>query len=169
MVRSFHKSILPLSLVVIFVAMVAATGLVGAASYDLDTLLVSHKGDPATADLVDESEDVAISEDGQWVAFESSASDFPGITDTNTEDDIYLLNTQTNVTIRVSDAGTEASPLEADAGSYDPEISSDGRYVVFESSATNLVAGVTSGDEQIYVFDRVNHAIEHVSRGRHQR
>lgn len=33
-------------------------------------------------------------------------------------------------------------------------ISANGRYIVFESTATNLVAGVASGQSQIYIYDQ---------------
>jgi Tol biopolymer transport system component len=44
------------------------------------------------------------------------------------------------------------------------DISADGRYVVFDSSSTNLGAGVTDGTEQVYVRDRVARTTTLVSR-----
>lgn len=43
---------------------------------------------------------------------------------------------------------------QANGASRTPAISGDGRYVVFESSATNLVAGDTNNASDIFVFDR---------------
>jgi hypothetical protein len=46
------------------------------------------------------------------------------------------------------------SPNMADGKSFDPAISADGRYVVYESTADDLVPGAT-GRKQVYLFDRV--------------
>ncbi len=43
---------------------------------------------------------------------------------------------------------------EADAHSENPDISADGRFVAFASTATNLVPGDTNGREDIFVHDR---------------
>ena len=51
--------------------------------------------------------------------------------------------------VSVSSAGTQA-----DGGSVDPELSADGRYVVFASAATNLVPGDTNGVADIFLHDR---------------
>ena len=49
-----------------------------------------------------------------------------------------------------------------------PSISGDGRYVAFQSSASNLVSGDTNGYQDIFVKDLVSgrhHAGEHRQRG----
>jgi len=38
--------------------------------------------------------------------------------------------------------------------SYSPSISADGRYVAFDSSASNLVSGDTNGARDVFVHDR---------------
>ncbi len=82
------------------------------------------------------SSDPAISANGRFIAFESSAANLVA-DDTNGVQDIFVHDRQTGQTARVSlaDDGTEA-----DAISYDADISSDGRYVTYWSEATNLVA-----------------------------
>ena len=89
----------------------------------------------------------AISNDGRFVAFASSASNLiPGVSGSQ----IYLHDWQTNQTSLVSknNAGNPADPA-ATTGS--PSISSDGRFVVYVSNATNLVTGTTG--QQIYLYD----------------
>ncbi len=49
--------------------------------------------------------------------------------------------------IRLSLSSTGA---EADKGSHRPAISDDGRYVAFESNATNLVPGDTNHESDIF-------------------
>ncbi len=96
-----------------------------------------------------DSYDPSISSNGRYVAFYSRASNLvPG--DTNGRDDIFVKDTQTGVTTRVS---TDSSGNEGDGGSYDPSISSDGRYVAFQSLATNLVTGDTNDEWDVFVKD----------------
>jgi len=91
----------------------------------------------------------AISGDGRWVAFESNADDLiPG--DTNTHRDIFLHDTRTGITSRVS---VGPSGIEADDNSFEPALSRDGRYVAFHSYASNLVPGDTNPDCDVFVRD----------------
>ncbi|HEV7862507.1 MAG TPA: hypothetical protein VGR20_07390 [Acidimicrobiia bacterium] len=53
---------------------------------------------------------------------------------------------------------------EADGASFTPAISADGRYVAFTSAASTMVSGDTNGTEDVFVFDRVSHGTELVSR-----
>lgn len=77
----------------------------------------------------------AVSADGRFVVFESSASDLV-VGDTNGEDDVFIRDRQAGLTERVS---VRSGGQQANNGSfsYDPKVSNDGRYVVFNSSATN--------------------------------
>ena len=84
---------------------------------------------------------LAISGDGRYVAFSSEATNLVS-GDTNNVRDIFVHDRQTSQTRRVSVASNGA---EANGGSGAVDISDDGRYVAFSSSATNLVAGDTNG------------------------
>jgi Tol biopolymer transport system component len=101
----------------------------------------------------------SISPDGRYVAFESSANNLvPG--DSNNFLDIFVYDRQTNTIERVSvaDNGTQSNN-----NSDYTSISFDGRYITFQSQATNLVPGDTNGVSDIFVYDRQNHSIERVS------
>ena len=63
----------------------------------------------------------------------------------------------TDRTDRISKGYGEGLPSER------PSVSSDGRYVAFQSMADGLVAGVSSPVGQIYVFDRTSRTMECVS------
>ena len=92
-----------------------------------------------------------ISADGRYVAFESDATNLV-VSDNNSARDIFVHDRQTGETTRVSVA---TGNTEAVGGhSYDPCISADGRYVAFESRATNLVASDNNGWRDIFVHDR---------------
>jgi Tol biopolymer transport system component len=96
------------------------------------------------------SRDPSISADGRYVAFESVATNLVA-GDTNGGTDIFVRDRQTSTTTRVNVA---SDGTQANQDSGNPSISADGRYVAFESQATNLVAGDTNGDRDIFVRDR---------------
>jgi len=78
----------------------------------------------------------ALSADGRWVAFETGADDLvPG--DTNDSTDIFVHDRVTGAIVRVS---VSSAGVEADNRSGNPSLSADGRFVVFESNADNLIA-----------------------------
>ena len=105
------------------------------------------------------SEYASISGDGRYVAFQSTASSLVS-GDTNNTSDIFVYDRETNTTSRVSVAsnGTQGNDY-----SYDPFISADGRYVAFESQASTLVSGDTSGSVDIFVYDRETNTTSRVS------
>jgi hypothetical protein len=92
----------------------------------------------------------AISKDGRYIAFYSNASNLV-TSDTNTASDIFVRDRVYGTTVRVSVA---SNGTQGNSGSRSPNISADGRYVVFSSGASNLVAGDTNGSEDVFVHDR---------------
>jgi hypothetical protein len=101
----------------------------------------------------------ALSADGRFVAFSSSATNLvPG--DTNGLTDVFVRDRQTGTTERVSVSSTGG---EADQSSRSPSISADGRYVSFDSTASNLVDGDTNGFLDVFVHDRQTGTTERVS------
>ncbi len=111
------------------------------------TLLVSRNtaGDPAS----DDSEDVSVSGNGRFVEFESYATNLPGSLGP-TYRQVYLRDRKRNRTTLISKsrAGDPAAGGSSDDGSVSPS----GRFVEFESYATNL-PGSISPDYQVYVRD----------------
>ena len=92
----------------------------------------------------------SISADGRYVAFTSAATNLvPG--DTNGQPDSFVHDRQTGITRRVS---LNSSERQANGFSYVADISSDGRYVTFQSDATNLVSGDTNNDEDVFLRNR---------------
>jgi Tol biopolymer transport system component len=101
-----------------------------------------------------------ISADGRWVTFESRAANLvPG--DTNGSYDVFVRDRHLGAIERVSVAtgGTQSDLGE----SVSATISSDGRYVAFLSSATNLVPGDTNGTFDVFLHDRRSGTTERVS------
>lgn len=79
----------------------------------------------------------ALSANGQYVTFESSASNLVN-NDTNGEEDIFVHNGSTGITERVS---IGSGGVQGNETSLIPDLSVDGRYIVYSSYASNLVAG----------------------------
>lgn len=92
----------------------------------------------------------AVSDDGRFVAFESSANTLVS-GDTNNTTDVFVHDRQTGETARVSVAtdGTESNRSNSAAA-----ISGNGRFVTFYSWADNLVSGDTNGVGDIFRHDR---------------
>ena len=91
-----------------------------------------------------------ISDDGRYVAYMSSADNLVP-NDSNQSADVFVTNRSTGATVRVSIAsdGTEAN----DASVW-PDISADGRFITFESLATNLIPNDSNFGTDIFVHDR---------------
>lgn len=107
------------------------------------------------------SHDATISADGRFVAFASEASNLVA-DDTNGFTDIFVHDRQTGITTRVSVASDGS---EANDSSHRPALSADGRYVVFHSDASNLVADDTNAARDVFVHDRTTGLTERVSIG----
>ncbi|MBO9523679.1 MAG: PD40 domain-containing protein [Nocardioidaceae bacterium] len=100
-----------------------------------------------------------VSADGRYVAFASFAKDLvPG--DTNHKSDIFVRDRTAGTTERIS---VDNDGGEADNTSTQPEISADGQYVAYMSSATNLVAGDDNGLNDVFRWSRANHSSRRVS------
>lgn len=93
--------------------------------------------------------DPAISSNGRYVVFRSASNDLVS-GDTNGQVDVFVRDLQTGQYERVNlPAGGQAN-----GPSYSPAISADGRYVTYNSSATNLVPGDTNNFADIFLYDR---------------
>ena len=101
----------------------------------------------------------SLSADGRFVAFYSSASNLVA-GDTNGTHDIFVHDRQTGTTTRVS---VSSAGQEGNGGSYDPSLSADGRFVAFQSGASNLIAGDTNDLSDIFVHDRQTDTTTRVS------
>jgi archaellum component FlaF (FlaF/FlaG flagellin family) len=91
-----------------------------------------------------------ISADGRYVTFNSDSTNLVA-GDTNGFSDIFVYDRQTDTIERVS---VDSFGAQGDNASESPAISGDGRYVVFDSLATNLVAGDTNSTRDAFVHDR---------------
>lgn len=112
-------------------------------------LSVNPMGDPENADC--ELMPHAISHDGRWVVFSTKATNLipqpVGI-----YSNVYLYERDSNE-LTILSLAMDGTPANGDARKA--QISGDGRYVVFESEANNLVPEDTNGTADIFVWDRI--------------
>lgn len=94
--------------------------------------------------------DLDLSEDSRILVFSSPHALLPA--DTNGFSDIYSYDRITRVLSRVS---LGVGGAQANGGSVVPSVSGSGRYVVFQSSATNLVAEANDLVVDVFRHDRV--------------
>lgn len=120
--------------------------------YEIATGLVSQVSRPSlTTQGNAESFAPSISADGRYIAFRTFANNFIA-TDSNDEDDILVLDRQTGI---FELASVSAAGVQNNALIYNAEISADGRYVVFNTPASNLVSGDANANPNTFLRDRV--------------
>jgi hypothetical protein len=110
---------------------------------------VASDGSPANGSTNAES---TLTPDARFVAFASAATNLAAAKTNSGVIDVFLHDRQTGLTSLVSQA------LDGKSGngqSDQPRISDDGRFVVFESAASNLVPGDTNGAQDVFVRDTV--------------
>lgn len=110
------------------------------------------------ASPTDQDGTIDLSNDGRYVAFSSTSPNFGA--DADTLSDVFVRDRTAGTTelISVNDA-----ELSSDADSFRPSMSTSGRYVAFESAATNLVASDTNGSVDAFVRDRTTGTTTRVS------
>ena len=89
-----------------------------------------------------------VSNDGRYVVFETSS---PGIVvgDTNGRGDVFLHDTTTGVVTLVSRTATGGS---ANNNSSNPALSANGKFISFDSQATDLAGATTAGFTESLVY-----------------
>ncbi len=96
-----------------------------------------------------ESRKPAVSYDGRYVAFHTTSNQYSP-DDTNATLDVYVRDFQ-NGSFQLVSRGLAGAAANGSASSA--SISDDGRFIAFQSTATNLVAGDTNGVSDVFVRD----------------
>jgi Tol biopolymer transport system component len=104
----------------------------------------------------------AMSADGRYVAFESLATNLHP-SDGDAVRDVFVRDLQTNTTTLVSRA-TGATGAKGDGMSLRATISGNGRFVAFESTASNLDPADTDTGQDVFVRDLATNTTTLVSR-----
>jgi Tol biopolymer transport system component len=114
------------------------------------TALVSvNQSGTASGDMG--SGEPAVTPGGRFVVFDSYASDLVALKTTSSTIDVFVRDMKKGTTrlVSMNEAGTGGG----DGDSFSPSISSDGRYVLFCSQATDLMQGAFTGRTQVYLRD----------------
>ncbi len=101
----------------------------------------------------------AINGDGRVVAFASSAANLVS-GDANGAQDVFVHDLLSGTTVRAS---VTSAGVEGNGSSSAPSISADGRFVAFQSNASNLVVADTNGVTDIFVKDLATGVVTRVS------
>lgn len=101
----------------------------------------------------------SITNDGRYVVFLSDATNLVS-GDTNGVTDVFVRDLGTGTTQRVN---VSSSGAQANGAATNAMIARGGRYVVFDSKASNLVAGDTNGGSDVFVRDLQTNTTERVS------
>ena len=144
-----------LSVFLILSVVVAGISTVALAAPNTIRISVSSNGTQSNG----QSAFSAVSQDGRYVAFDSTATNLIGL-DTNGATDVFMRDRKTGKTRRVS---VRSNGTQGNGPSSIPDISNSGRFVVFLSSASNLVSGDSNGVADIFVRDRKKDKTSRVS------
>src|SRR5205823_2554908 len=108
---------------------------------------------------------MAMTPDGRYVVFKSEATNLAA-GDFNGKIDVFVRDRQTSTTSRIIAGG--GPPGQFNLTSTTPlmvAVSSNGRYVAFDSDASDLVPGDTNGRSDVFVHDRQTSTTTRVSVG----
>jgi len=124
-----------------------------AAPGPIQAVSVAGQGMAEPRSATGDSGDSLLSPDGRFVMFLSNADNLATNDHNGPVMDVFLRDRQTGGTILVSVnvAGTGGGNGDSSA----PDFTPDGRFVAFESRASNLVAGDTNGAADVFVRDLV--------------
>jgi Tol biopolymer transport system component len=101
-----------------------------------------------------------LSADGRFVAFEGANASNLVPNDTNNVADVFVRDRQLGSTERIS---VDSAGVESNNGSAFAAVSADGRFVAFQSIATNLVPSDTNNQIDVFVHDRQTDVTSRVS------
>jgi Tol biopolymer transport system component len=143
------------------VALVLLAGRAQAAPNDVS--LISRAAGASGAKSNGQSFTPSLSRDGQFVAFDSKATNLVP-EDSDAFSDVYVRDLRTGTTTLVSRA-SGASGAKGNFDSDNAAISADGRFVAFESDASNLSHDDSDKLVDVYVRDLQTRTNTLVSRG----
>jgi hypothetical protein len=112
---------------------------------DVTLISADRQGQQGNGD----SQSASISDAGRYVAFESSATNLAP-DDTNGTSDVFVKELRTG---RLLLASSDSEGNEGNSFSVDPSISGNGRFIAFQSFASNLVPDDTNGTIDVFVKD----------------
>ncbi len=127
--------------------------------------VVSYNGAAPTIFGISENGGATLSPDGRFVAFRSTTMNLV-VGDTNLVGDVFLRDMlEPNPAAAITRVSTSSTGLQANAASNCVDVSQGGRYVLFDSTASNLVGGDTNGKSDVFLKDTYTGQTTRVSTG----
>ncbi len=128
------------------------------------TAIVSVSTNGTQGNFISGFDDISLSNDGKLIAFDSFANNLV-VGDTNGGLDVFVRDltvpaAPTTTRISVSTTGAQGNGL-----SFLDVITPDGKFILFDSAATNLVAGDTNASFDVFLYNRVTGTTTRVSLG----
>jgi Tol biopolymer transport system component len=108
---------------------------------------------------------VSLSRDGRWLAFASGAPNLlPGQGGRAGLPNVFLYDRVSGTTTLVTHRADDPEAV-ANGASWEPRLSGDGRFLVFFSSATDLVDGIEDANQgsDVFLYDRATGSVRLVS------
>jgi Tol biopolymer transport system component len=126
---------------------------------------VARVGYPYDPRYEDRDPTSRLSPDGRWLAFSSSQPDLvPGQqAPFGNASNVFLWDRTTGGLVLVSHSAAGPA-MEGDRDSFLPQVSADGRFVAFESYASDLIAGQAGESGNLFLWDRATGVTSLVSR-----
>ncbi|MCG8651490.1 MAG: hypothetical protein MI861_16735, partial [Pirellulales bacterium] len=119
-----------------------------------DDILVFERG-MGVREIGRQGRNAEVSQDGRFVSYEAPLGSSPRM--------IFVYDLQQNTEQVVS---INADDVIGDGNSFGASLSEDGRFIVYNSTAENLVPGDTNSFVDTFIYDRVNDRVRRVSIGR---
>ncbi|MEA2011543.1 MAG: hypothetical protein U9O87_00435 [Verrucomicrobiota bacterium] len=151
------KTIKNRSLNKFLIAMILLVAIGNISSENILRINVSSTGEQTTVHTLSRP---SISDDGRFIVFSSKDANLVE-NDNNDAKDVFLYDSET-AGLRLISKSESGTPGNAD--SANPTISADGNFIVFNSSASNLVANDTNDYWDTFLVDRVNGIVTLVSK-----
>ena len=121
------------------------------------TRRISHSSSSASLPANGDVRDVVLSANGRYATYSTAATDLVAGASGETEENVYLWDRDAPALAgnRLVSHDAAGALIRGNRASSEPRISHDGRYLVFQSPATNLVAGaISNGHDNVYLWDR---------------
>lgn len=107
--------------------------------------------------LANSCQEASVTDDGKWAAFARRDTILPRM-------QVWLRDVANNTEVMIS--SNVVTHAVGNRDSIRPKITSDGRFIVFQSRATNLVANDSNGAADLFIYDRDKRRLELLTSGR---
>ena len=117
------------------------------------TVIASRATNGTQGNAASGAEDISLSSDGKLIAFDSIATNLVA-GDTNARLDVFVRDLTIPAIPTTTRVSVSSGGLQGNDDSYLDVITPDGKYILFDSFATNLVSDDTNGSADVFIYER---------------